>query len=164
MRVHLGGGDVPVSEKGFDIMAEFALPRMTKHGMINGPIAELRAGLSGDVTGFSLSFVDGSEDEAMVFLSALAERYGALSSMAQREDDDFPNTSPPVPVIPYVMEFEAGLVEAEAAFIIRDERGRFVLRWAWLAVRDPDGTDLVYPSSMRDNAAAAREPPPAEPQ
>ena len=38
------------------------------------------------------------------------------------------------------------------------------LRWAWLAVRDPIGGDLVYPSSMRDKAAAAREPPEVEPQ
>jgi hypothetical protein len=138
--------------------------RHARQPMLNGPIVELRAGLSGDVAGFTQGFIGGQHEEAMGFLSALANRFGALQSMAQRSDHGLAATSPPELVIPYLMDFEAGPVEAEAAFLIQDQTGQLTLQWVWLAVRDPTEGDLVYPASMGEAAQAVREPHEAEPQ
>lgn len=127
--------------------------------MLEGPVAELRAGLAGDVAGFREGFVDGPEADAQAFLSAVGGRFGELRSISQRSGGAAADASMPELVIPYTMEFDRATVEADAAFLIYETPRRLVLRWAWLAIRDPVEGDLVYPSSMLDAAEAAREPP-----
>ncbi|MHC4948461.1 MAG: DUF4190 domain-containing protein, partial [Planctomycetota bacterium] len=131
--------------------------------LLDGPAEALATGLAGDVSGFHAAF-DGTgaatEAEAGVFLGELSARYGRLAGMDQRRVEDLdglPARPPGGAVVPYVLAFETGTVEAEAAFRLRDEAsGRFVFRWAWIAVRDAEAGDLVYPASYEE---AARRPP-----
>ena len=156
--------------------------------MINGPAKELTAGYRGDLAAFARGFIvpdSVSEEEAARFISKLRQRYGRFISARQDPGDPAAQVPPGDrwrPRIRYLLEFEAGEVEAEALFIIRDPAARradnqerqggrhlygsgFILKFGWLAVNDEELGDLVYPgSAMTASGAAvgAQEPSDAE--
>ncbi len=120
--------------------------------MLYGPADALVAGHDGDVAGFQAAFVtvvDGvavSEQEAVVFLSAVAERYGRLIGTAQREDATEPVSTLRRAAIAYTFFFESGPVDVDAEFIVSADGGGFVLRFAWMVIHDEALGDLAYPA------------------
>ncbi len=154
--------------------------------MINGPAKELTAGYRGDLAAFARGFIvpdAAAEEEAARFISKLRQRYGRFISARQDPGDPATQVSPGDrwrPRIRYLLRFEAGEVEAEALFIIREPASRraanqerqgglhfygLVLKFAWLAVKDEELGDLVYPGSAMTEVGAAvddQEPSDAE--
>jgi hypothetical protein len=128
-----------------------------------GPLAELAAGFGGDVAAFEAGFVtDGIAvlpGEASSFLATLGERYGALHGSSQRviADDERVNYgfAGGVARVAYRLHFDTGAVDADAAFVLASPGRPRVLKWSWIAIRDPDHPELVYPVARRDDAASA---------
>jgi len=121
--------------------------------MLYGPVDALVMGQHGDVAGFRAAFITDSgrepmsEQEAEVFLSAVAERYGRLLGTTQREDTAEPVSTLRRAAIPYTFFFESGPVNVDAEFVMSaDDGSGFVLRFAWVVIHDERG-DLVYPKS-----------------
>src|SRR5262245_55942705 len=131
--------------------------------MMSGPVEALRRGLDGDIAAFREAFEDdknrlSSDAEAEAFLSQLGQRYGRLIDSAQRTD------TPPPPSgiresalrIGYVMQFERGQVNAEAAFVTF-AKSRLIpkpaFKWRFVRIIDPERGDLVYPASTSIEAA-----------
>jgi hypothetical protein len=90
--------------------------------MIHGPVAELQAGLNGDVEAFREGFLapggGGGRTEAREFLNAVAGRYGRLLGSAQgpaAAEDAAADLQRPR--IAYLFEFESG----PGRLILRDE-------------------------------------------
>ncbi len=130
--------------------------------MLHGPAPALRAGLDGDVAAFRDAFVNGGGDEveAATFLTSVRNRYGALVGAAQRADDGSVaarNTDVRQPWIPYAFRFESGRLDADAQFIVVEPGQGLILKFAWVAIRDPQLGDLVYPAAA---TAASQAPPP----
>lgn len=122
--------------------------------MIAGPIRAIMAGQSGDVAGFRAGFANDAmtadEEEIRLFLGEISDRYGRLVSIHQRVEDDVETLAYQIQSyrIPYEMVFETGPIKAEAEFILFSPEGKgFVGRFAWLALRDPELGDLVFPAS-----------------
>ena len=154
--------------------------------MINGPAKELTGGYGGDLAAFTRGFVApdaAAEEESARFISKLRQRYGRFISARQNPGDPVADVSPGDrwrPRIRYLLRFEAGEVEAEALFIIREPAARraadqqrqggrhfygLVLKFGWLAVHDEELGDLVYPASAMTAPGAvegAQEPSDAE--
>ncbi len=133
----------------------------------DGPFPALIAGQAGDVAAFMAVFQDGGDEiEAARFLTSLTRQYGPLLEWSLREETP-QQTGPRTPVppqtqidvrrprVPYQLRFESGAADADALFVIAEPGQGFVLKFAWLVVRDPQGGDLVYPSS----AAPLIDPP-----
>lgn len=118
--------------------------------LINGPLQPLRAGFSGDVPGFQAAFPDPPppESEAALFLSALSNRHGAFITLVQGPDATLSAAEGQV-IVAYLARFESGSVSLRARFVPWDEQGQLVLKWAWVAIEEPDGGLLVYPASAR---------------
>jgi hypothetical protein len=125
--------------------------------MLAGPVAELRAGLSGDIATFRNGFTgnggEASEEEARGFLQEVSRRYGAFSG---GERDLTAKGSMPAGGqgrIPYVLHFSSGDVRAEALFVsFGGSLFRPVFAWDWLSINDPEKGDLVYPLAARERA------------
>jgi hypothetical protein len=127
--------------------------------MLRGPADALAAGLAGDVAGFKAGFAgDGAaadDAEALAFLDEVGGRYGHLVGSVQRQGDQEASSVPPDtrrPRIAYTYEFESGTVEAEAQFVVWAPGQGLVLKFAWLAFRDQEAGDLIYPASATDIA------------
>jgi hypothetical protein len=127
--------------------------------ILSGPAEALRAGQEGDVGAFMAAFTPQvpatPRAEAMAFLDEVSGRYGRLLGWAQAPADDGANAAAPVDTrglrLSYLYQFEAGPVATEAEFVVRGAQGRrLVLRFAWLALHDPERGDLVYPQSASD--------------
>ena len=126
--------------------------------MLYGPVDAIVAGQGGDVAGFRAAFVNSgagvdpeSEQEAVVFLSAVAERYGRLLATAQREDAADSVNTRRRGVIPYTFFFESGSVDVDAEFVVSaDDGSGLVLRFAWVVIRDQALGDLGYPVPPSD--------------
>lgn len=130
--------------------------------MLEGPTAPLRAGLAGRVAEFQAAFHgDGAvAADAPAFLEEVRGRYGVLRGSAQRR------VAPGQAAadagwaggrvrIPYTLQFEGAAVEADAEFVLFDDAGGLVLGFGWVALRDDELGDLVYPASA---AAVAGRP------
>lgn len=129
--------------------------------MLEGPARELRMGLAGDVEAFRAGFTgpDAGPDEASEFLDEARGRYGRFIRSAQRAPSSpgdpagtGPNWASGRVRIPYSFLFEAGPLDAEAEFVVTAGGPRPLLKFAWLALRDDERGDLVYPAE----AAAGR--------
>ena len=131
--------------------------------MLYGPADALLAGQGGDVAGFRAAFVTGgepvSEQEAVAFLSAVAERYGRLGAMVHREDAAEPVSDFRRAAIPYTYFFENGPVDVDAEFVVQaDDGSGLVLRFAWMIIRDEALGDLAYPKSAAPERSGSAEP------
>ena len=119
--------------------------------MLYGPTQAIAAGQNGDVADFRDAFMSGPdrtpESQAVAFLDSVTERYGRLAGSSQRDDGAQPVSTQRRARIPYTFHFETGPVEAEAEFIIAEEEGGLVLRFAWVVIYDPEMGDLVYPAT-----------------
>jgi hypothetical protein len=140
--------------------------------MLQGPAPALAAGLAGDVGGFKAGFAEegaaAADAEALAFLDEVSGRYGRLLSSAQRQADDGEALPAPVdtrrPRVAYTFEFESGPVEAEARFVVWAQGQGLVLKFAWLAFRDQEEGDLVYPASATDGVGYDPVSQPEPPQ
>jgi hypothetical protein len=136
--------------------------------MLAGPAEAVLAGQSGDVDAFMAAFVTPDPPplpaEAMAFLDEVNGRYGALRGWAQAPSDAADPDAPPVDTrrlrLTYLYQFEAGPVETEAEFVVWDEGQGLALRFGWLAFRDPQQGDLVYPASAAGRVGYDPVPPP----
>jgi hypothetical protein len=134
--------------------------------MLQGPLPELAAGLAGDTGGFQAGFfqpggVQSGREEAAAFLEEISRRYGRLIGSSQRQerptagpgqdenkaaDDRPPVTDFSRPRIKYTLHFDLGPVDADAEFVVTSPGVRgLVLKFSWLAIRDPQRGDLCYP-------------------
>jgi hypothetical protein len=139
--------------------------------MMNGPVAELRAGFDDDMPTFKAGFTAAGESvpdaEARQFIAALRTRYGGFrdSAMSVTSQNQAPLTGRPVLRISYTLQFDRGPVEAEAAFVTFGETQsivpKLVFQWEWIRIIDATQGDLVYPESARAEALA---PPATQPQ
>lgn len=134
--------------------------------MLYGPADALVTGQHGDVAGFQAAFITAgggetlSEQEAVVFLSAVAERYGRLLGTAQREDATEPVSTLRRAAIAYTFFFESGPVNVDAEFVMSaDDGSGLVLRFAWVVIRDKALGDLAYPKSAAPELPGPTEPP-----
>jgi hypothetical protein len=66
--------------------------------------------------------------------------------------------------VAYTFEFESGPVEAEARFVVWAQGQGLVLKFAWLAFRDQEEGDLVYPASATDGVGYDPVSQPEPPQ
>lgn len=129
--------------------------------MIDGPLAAIKAGQSGDVAQFKAWFTEAgasaSDEEAASFLNALTTRYGQLSGSQQRVDLLDPEAIRRFkqPVVWYEFLFSSGSVPAMSQFILFDPvTGSRLARFAFVMIQDADAGDLVYPLSMQPEALA----------
>jgi hypothetical protein len=122
--------------------------------MLNGPQAELRAGLSGNIAGFKAGFTgpgaQGSDAEVISFLHELSSRYGTFIDAAVNPSPSNPTSlaDPSSLRISYLFRFTNGQVEAEALFVTFGPSSVMphpVFKWKWIRVIDPRRGDLVYP-------------------
>jgi len=137
--------------------------------MQQGPREALILGIGGQTEGFRAAFAEpgrGRPEEAERFLTDVVSRYGLLRSI---EADRFAETlteppAPSLPIVPYQLTFERGVVRAQAMFVtFAPSSGlpRPVLRWAWIHIIDDELGDLIYPAaplSYAGDAAAERMP------
>jgi len=129
--------------------------------MLAGPVDALRQGYAGDPIGFRLAF-DGGERrddaEANRFIETLRTRYGGFRSIqVDRSDDAFASRPGGGRVrIPYLATFDRATLPLEAEFVINDDGSLpMIVKWGWLAVRDPEQGDLTYPSAVAPAASPA---------
>ncbi|MHC4101438.1 MAG: DUF4190 domain-containing protein [Planctomycetota bacterium] len=127
------------------------------------------AGLGGDVAGFRVGFAGGgaADDGAQAFLEEVGGRYGRLVGSAQRPSSQETDPAPAdmsQPRIVYLFEFESGPVETEAQFVVWEPGQGLVLKFAWLAFRDQESGDLVYPASAADVVGYDPESQPEQPR
>ena len=127
--------------------------------MIDGPLAAIKAGQSGDVAQFKAWFTEAgasaSDEEAAAFLNTLTTRYGQLSGSQQREDLLDPEVIRRFkqPVVWYEFLFSSGSVPAMSQFILFDPvTGSRLARFSFVMIQDADAGDLVYPLSMQPEA------------
>ncbi|MHC4080309.1 MAG: DUF4190 domain-containing protein [Planctomycetota bacterium] len=137
--------------------------------MLRGPVEALAAGLGGDVAGFRVGFAGGgaADDGAQAFLEEVGGRYGRLVGSAQRPSSQETDPAPADmsrPRIVYLFEFESGPVETEAQFVVWEPGQGLVLKFAWLAFRDQESGDLVYPASAADVVGYDPESQPEQPR
>lgn len=136
--------------------------------IIDGPVAALRAGFDGDVTGFRVGFCceaeQASDEQALAFLAELSQRYGRFRGVRQNEaaaDLKHPEGSGLRKRIAYLLEFERKTVQAEAEFVVfSEQQPGLQLRFARLEVFDDNLGDISYPRSVGDGvdrSAAADE-------
>lgn len=130
--------------------------RSIRQPLIHGPIAELTAGMQGDITAFKRGFTgEGAtvEDQvAEAFVSEIGARYGMVINMSQDETRESPETEWGAisPVVPYLMQFEDAFVSGEAEFVILDDRrDGIIAKWRWIIIHDPEHGDLAYPPDAR---------------
>jgi hypothetical protein len=126
--------------------------------LLRGPAPALAAGLAGDLSGFKAGFTEegavADDAEALAFLDEVSGRYGHLVGSTQRQAGA--EEAPPTPAdtrrprVAYTFQFESGPVEAEARFVVWAQGQGLVLKFAWLALRDQEEGDLVYPASAID--------------
>lgn len=155
---------VGVISTGFWSWGAFWWNSRVRTPMIAGPIRAIMAGQSGDVAGFRAGFSDDAmqadDEEIRLFLEEISDRYGLLESIRQRtvEDDALLTYQMQSYRIPYEMVFETGPIKAEAEFILFSPEGTgFVGRFAWLAVRDPELGDLVFPASAASESLGPQD-------
>lgn len=119
--------------------------------ILNGPVEYLQSGFRGDIAGFKDGF-DGSaaqvpDDQVVRFINELTRRYGVFNDMQLAPADS--EVDPPDPdtverIVPYVLTFDRGLIEADAAFVAF-EGIRFIGKWRWILIHDDELGDLKYP-------------------
>jgi hypothetical protein len=118
--------------------------------ILHGPETELREGLAGDVAAFMQGFTkDGAlapRDEAAAFLREVGGRYGLLLSVQQDTFRADPEPGRMSSVIPYVLRFESGLVQAEAK--LRLFADGISPRWEYIVILDDEVGDLSFPQGF----------------
>ena len=155
---------VSVLALGGQVMAARWWHVHARRPMQYGPADALIAGQGGDIAGFRTAFVTGaepaSEQEAVVFLTAVTERYGRLGGMVHREDAAKPVSDLRRAAIPYTYFFENGTVDVDAEFVVSANDGSgLVLRFAWVVIRDEVLGDLAYPKSAVPEPLGPPKPP-----
>ncbi|MBX3373401.1 MAG: DUF4190 domain-containing protein [Phycisphaeraceae bacterium] len=134
--------------------------------ILEGPVAPLRAGLSGDLDTFLASFERGGDldrAEADAFLQAIGARYGGIATI---EQDHFaapapvPGTvasggagrgvDPSLAVVPYRFRFSRATVGGRAAFRTFGAPAGLlpapVFRWAWIRLEPDEGPAIGFPA------------------
>ena len=134
---------------GFAVWWHFNARLPMKHG----PLAELQAGMTGDIAAFKAGFRDGStlpDQHAQQFLNQLESRYGRVldSSISQTSTTKAAMAGSTELTIPYTFTFGRQTVEVEAVFITFAPTRLLpqpVFKWVSIRIIDPDRGDLVYP-------------------
>jgi len=118
--------------------------------ILAGPEPELRAGFRGEIESFKAGFVAEVPDAiAIEFINELTRRYGPFlgieqdSAASPPEADDLADPDEDF-IVHYIMSFERGLLEAEAAFV-PFKNMRPVGKWRWIVIKDDELGDLRYP-------------------
>lgn len=139
--------------------------------LLEGPREALMRGQLGDVDAFRSAFQsDAATLEPAVageFLTEMTARYGVLRDVLQDRFSTEGETADPgrlSPVVPYVLQFESGLVRAEAEFIVfapgftspNVQSWELVAKWRSIVILDDDLGDLAYPPGT-PRAAQQRE-------
>lgn len=127
--------------------------------MLSGPQRELEAGLAGNVQEFKNGFTEPGrslpDHEAQAFLSELSARYGRLVRIRQDAFRSDPEPGRMSQVIPYVLEFESRLVQAEAKISLFADG--ISPRWEYLVILDDVDGDVSYPPGAERLPESERE-------
>ena len=118
-----------------------------RHPILEGPLAAIAAAQAGDVGRARAGFHDDATPDALVseFGDELTRRYGRVIGMRVDSGAVPRRLDGRAPIVPYLVTFERATIAAEARFAVLDERSRLALGFAWIAIRDPERGDLVYP-------------------
>lgn len=121
-----------------------------RHPMLLGPADAIMAAQRGDTAVFLAAFLGGAdanaEGDAIEFINTVTNRYGKLVTSSQREDDRSVSTLRRAAIL-YDFQFETGPVDTEAEFVVSEDGGGLVLKFAWVVIRDPVAGDVWYPPS-----------------
>ncbi len=133
-----------VGAKGFGFLKEYIDFAM------EGPNEALVLGTGGDITQFKLSFhgagATASDAEAQAFLDELSFRYGAYISTESAQQGGQQQFGQPSARMPYVIEFDRGVVDAEVELVFADQStGELLKKLGYILVFDADLGDLRYP-------------------
>jgi hypothetical protein len=122
--------------------------------MMNGPIRELHAGLSGEIAKFKAGFFGSgaSADDRLArdFLEAIRARYGELleSRIDPAGKHDEVIAAQGMPRIAYLMRFSRAALPVEARFVIVENgHAPLICKWQSIHIVDPQLGDLRYPES-----------------
>lgn len=121
--------------------------------ILAGPEPQLQSGFRGNIATFKEGFTGRgaiiADDYAVEFINELTRRYGPFYGMeiapaADAPPEDDAAALPDERLVAYIMSFERGPIEAEAAFV-PFENMRPVGKWRWIRIKDDELGDLRYP-------------------